>query len=1313
MNFPKTLLASLAVAAQGLNAAHAAENMIGRQSQNEGMTVVPAPSPVTIDGDLKEWDFSGRIWVFADSAVRERYSVETAAMWDKENLYLAAKWKDPTPMFSLINPADNPDEGWKEDAWQMRILTDHPLWITTWYYTPKKQPAMHFAHWKNPDNERDGQDVQLLVAPEGGNDLGDGAQMFYKANPEGNGFVQEIKIPWKLLYKTVPPIAPGLTLKLGNEFLWSDPSGKTFPIHRYADNMQPGKTSREFYWSARDSWGDAKLVAKGNVPPRQYISDEARVEGSIPLRLNLPSNAARFTVVLEDAKGSRIRTIAADADPTDYAVSTKGKTRLVEVKWDGLDDRGKLAAPGNYRVRGLTHRGLGAEYEMCFYNPGTPPWPTVNQNGGWGADHSAPNNVACGGDWTIITWPFAEGGSGIIGLDATGQKRWADRRGVSQVAADEKYVYAYVTGWYVKETLCRFDLETGATKPFVLDGKERAFDLPIKEILGVENPGEVKGLAAHNGKIALSLSTGKIAILDASSAKVLNQFDAPDAGPLAFDQHGKLFGLLGNAAYEISAANGASVRIVTLEKPVALSIDNDGNLLIADAGKDSQIKAFTPNGVPVYTIGVKGGRAIRGAYNPNALSHLSSVAVDSKNQIWTVESWNYPRRVAVWNRNGLVRDYLGNTGYAGASCYLHEQDPNLAYCGPLEFALDKINRTWKLQNVLWVPDKAQGESFEIATASNVIPQRFTRTVNGQAHEYMFAHDPDVQWGTGNVLFMERNGKWQPVAAICLAAHISGETDHDGGKVIAQPSGELAGLNAHDGIIWNDQNGDGKVQRAECEIVPAAKPATEKGGGKATLEISNGWGGRIGDDFSIYADGLTRYRPLRFTPDGAPVYGLAGKSEIGIKDNGDLVPIPDENRLICLSWDGYAGPTKLTSIDLKKGAVEWYYPNPFPGVHGSHNATMPKPGLLIGPLKTCGVAKVSDAIGNVFLMRGNLGQDFLMTTDGLYVGALFQDGRLPGEALPAKEEQLRGMPMEGFSEGGEPFNGWFGKQSDGKIRLTTGMAREAGMILEIKGLATIQRFDGGTLKVSGPQLAQAATDNANRAQKTAGAKIYSIRKVDKPPLIDGADDEWKDVPEMSIARTGQPDKATVKLVYDATNLYAFFEVQDPSPWRNEGKDFARLFKTGDALDIQLSSNDKSHNDPQTGDKRIVISQLNGKPVAVIMEPLDHRVPATAKAYTSPVGTKNFGRVETLTEARIAVKKHGNTYSVEVALRLIEIGVAPQAGQNIRGDVGFISSDAAGLINTARTYWSNQQTNLVNDEPLEAWLYPQSWGTWTFE
>ncbi|MDP6358070.1 MAG: hypothetical protein QF473_23340, partial [Planctomycetota bacterium] len=70
-------------------AAEDAQNMIGRQSHNIGLTVVPAQGAVTINGRLDDWDWSGRIWIFADKLVRNRYSAEVGAMWDKDNLYLA------------------------------------------------------------------------------------------------------------------------------------------------------------------------------------------------------------------------------------------------------------------------------------------------------------------------------------------------------------------------------------------------------------------------------------------------------------------------------------------------------------------------------------------------------------------------------------------------------------------------------------------------------------------------------------------------------------------------------------------------------------------------------------------------------------------------------------------------------------------------------------------------------------------------------------------------------------------------------------------------------------------------------------------------------------------------------------------------------------------------------------------------------------------------------------------------------------------------------------------------------------------------
>jgi hypothetical protein len=176
------------------------------------------------------------------------------------------------------------------------------------------------------------------------------------------------------------------------------------------------------------------------------------------------------------------------------------------------------------------------------------------------------------------------------------------------------------------------------------------------------------------------------------------------------------------------------------------------------------------------------------------------------------------------------------------------------------------------------------------------------------------------------------------------------------------------------------------------------------------------------------------------------------------------------------------------------------------------------------------------------------------------------------------------------------------------------------------------------------------------------------------------------------------------------LYTLFEVSDPNPWLNAGKDFGRLFKTGDSVDIHLSNviGAKPHNDPQRGDMRILLSQLQGKPVAILMMAVDPTAPKElGKNYTTG-WTKHFDRVEQLTNAKVAVKVEGKRYFVEAAIPLANLGLTLKSATTLRGDVGFISSDAMGINNTARTYWANQATNLVNDEPLEAWLYPNSWG-----
>ncbi len=1270
------------------------QNMIGRQSQNEGLNVLPVPGAMTIDGDLADWDWSGRMWVFADTGVRTRYSVEAAAMWDAEYLYLGAIWKDPTPMFNMIDPAFNPNEGWKSDCWQIRILSDRIGHLTTWHFTGGEQPVMHV----NYSPRGVGGETFVLAAETGGRDLGRGVQMAFRRHPDGAGYNQEMRIPWQMIFETVPAIEPGLALRLGFEFLWGDPTGRHWPQHRYADNMQPGVTSREFYWSNTRAWGDATLLAEGNLEPRSYVSTEGRLRGTVPIRFDLPLDGQRFTVVVETADGRRVRNLGGDLDPAEYTVKTNDATRTVEVLWDALDDNGKLVAPGTYATRGLSHGGIGAEYEQCFYNPGTPPWEVRAGTGAWGSDHNPPLNVAPGGDMVVISWGGAEGGSGIIGIGPDGLKKWGEKRGGRSIAADSAYVHAIASSTYAKGVLTRFDVKSGRPAPYMHDGQARPFELHMAQIFDGEEVGDALTLALHDGVLALALSTDRLALLDAESAMPRRLLEVPAARALAFAPDGTLYGIIADRVQRIDLDSGALAPLALpgLGQPVGLAFTAEGRLVVADAGVDSQVKIYDPAGKRVRDIGRRGGRPLRGRFDPQALMRISSVAVDHAGTIWVVENWNDPRRVSLWSADGeRIRDYIGNTAYAGTGSYLHDEEPDLAYVGSVEMKLDRETRAYEVTRILWVPAPEASEAFPLWSHPHSFPnpKLLTSEAAGERRRYLYFNG---MYSRYHAMYMHHDEAWRPVAAL---AHV---------KYLPEPiKANLFGdLNDKASLFWNDLDGDGRLSRDECIIVPEG------------LELGAGWGQMPGDDLSIYANGIVRYRPLRFMDDGAPVYGPDGMVEVGHADRGEVVPVDAEDLLLVMSRVGYPrrGPG-IQGVDRSTGAVRWAYPDPYPGVHGSHRSPMPEPGMLIGTLRMMGVAWVDDTVGRVFALRGNLGQDYFMTTDGLFVGAMFQDGRLPAPSLPETEDMLVGMPMEMFSGGGEPFGGWFGRHRDGRIRLLTGFPRQAAMILEVRGLDSIRRFDGPNLSIDLPLLLQAEADNAARTVTDEAPKIYAIGRAQRKIAVNGDAADWEGVASMPLARRGSPDGGTARLAYDDTHLYAIFEINDRSPWRNEGRDFTRLFKTGDAVDLQFNVNPKTPADRRevaAGDVRLLIAPFGGKPTTVLMKPIEPDAPTEAgHVYSSPVQPRAFARVQVMAAAKVAVKLRAGAYTVEAAIPLAEIGLSPQAGISLRGDVGFISSDEQGMINVARTYWANRLTNLVNDEPSEAWLYPAQWGTWTFE
>jgi hypothetical protein len=1063
------------------------------------------------------------------------------------------------------------------------------------------------------------------------------------------------------------------------------------------------------------------VSATGNsTPPSEsFATRKELVRGILPIRIAIPADAKRFTITINDSQGHRVRNLIGDADPADYELKNKDKKspiRIVEVGWDCLDDHGGLVRPGSYYAVALTHKGLSATYEMSFYNPGNPPWATNDGSGAWGSDLCPPHLLAVAGKWMIIGWEACAAGSGIIGLDVRGQKRWGESHGVTALAADEKYVDCMLNEPDERKSgLARIAVQDGSRQPFVVEGQPWPV-ISMQKIFDSTNAvGNVTGMSVHGNRLVLALSDGRIALLDAETAKLIKTIDAPKPQGVAFGSNGKLYALLDGGVREIDLDIGTLLPVPTpgVTQATAMAVDRDGNIVVADCGPDCQVKAFRPDGKSAYSCGIKGGRPIRGEFEKNGMRAMSSVAVDDKGRVWVAESSEYPRRVSVWGRDGrLVCDYIGNAAHSGVGAYLHDEDPDLGYYGPCEFKLNRKHMTWDLTRVLWVPDAVKNEYFPISP-SPAGAQIFTSKASGTKRTYLYSHDGP------QVVYMKRNGGWQPVAALCQVYQLSGRIDwrDTSGKNDLQPSGQFAGMNLRDGLIWNDKNKDGQLTLDECVIIAADSINKDGHGPQARLKLGDGIGGRIGGDLCIFVDGLTCYRPQGFTDDGAPLYGKEGITEFGMHDGGDLAPVSDEGRLLVLSQNGHEGSRWLRCLDTKSSIVSWEYPSCF-HVGQTAQAPMPKPGMMIQPVKLIGTAHINSDIGTIAAIRGNLGEDYFLTTDGLYVGALFSDSRLSPVSMPEKpEKKIKGMQMDSMSEGNESFNGWFGIQSDGVIRLVNAMAGNAATILQVHGLDTIRRCQGVRLDVDPVLLVKAEQENIACVSVNASAPAYTVKRLAASPRIDAKSMDWSGIPAMTIEREGTPSRGTAKVAYDDVNLYVLFEVEEPDPWQNEGRDFRRLFKTGDAMDIQFNVN------PQTAaqrsgllpsDVRIVFSRLGDRPVAVLMKPLDPAATVEkAVKYRSPVGERLFDSVEIMPDAQVSVRVDETHCRLEAAIPLKSIGLAPRAGMSLRGDAGIISADVHGRADIARTYWSNKLANIVNDDPTEAWLYPTTWGEWRFE
>lgn len=1280
-------------------------NTWATQTDNHGIHAVPTPGPVVIDGKLADWDLSGRILICYDlETLREVYSVEAAMMYDAANCYIALRWKDPVPLGNSHDPHYQASKGWAGDSVQLRLKTDRITHATAWYYAAKQQSFIHLEYGKSLTEPFGGGQKPLF--PVAGWKLDGGAEQAFLADADGRGYVQEVKLPWTLI--TNSGQAPLSGFACGFDVLWGEAD---WPVHRYTDNLATGHTSREFFWTAHQAWGPVVMEKTGKLtlPKPAYLValEEAVAGGVVPVPYTAPK-AGRVTLAIDDAQGRRVRNLT--------AAQTRNAGANVE-QWDGLDDAGKPVPPGEYRLRGLIHEGIRANWLMSFSSPGNPPWTTPDGTGAFYGDHTAPQAAASAGDYVALACPMGEGGQHLIGCDLNGQRLWglANRiafdGGHISLATDGKILW--VANDAKQSTIYRVEVATGRYAPWTLKsvdatGKSSA---PVLDHLVTEAPGYTSGknlgvnlssIAVRDGLLAVCLKReNQVLVLDGDSTWVNRRIAVPEPRSVAWQSDGSLVVLSGSQLKRIQPND----QIEAFGKPewsdaTYLTSDSQDNLYLSLRGERQQVQVLTKSGAPVRTIGVAGGRPFHGAYIAGGMRQPGQPAVDRTGRLWVPEETFNPKRTSIWNTSDgtLVKELVGTTGYAGAGS-LNPDDPTMGFSEQTVFKLDLTNGTSQ-------PTFSVGaggsdvHGHGATTTDEIFPPRIheltNRTITRNGMIYAFT--TDSARGSDEVHCTLYDGKtWRS------AAHIGSVPTRDLEGQDAKYRNPL--FNGHGGehYIWVDADGDGRVQSAELSFSKTI-------GAEGLRLRSNYWGQLPGPDGAVpymteRNDRIVRFPITGFSACGAPQYTFAAVDVLTLDQsiagggNGEGMVMGGANGLIHVNQD------PLITID-SSGKVLGTYPNPHCSVHGSHNALAARPGYLIGPSSILGTADLGGDVGGVWYLNGNLGENYLFTADGLWIQSVFKDCR---GGFDTPTQAVRGMSVDAMTAGGESFGGNFIQTKDGR-HLLIACGTDA-RVIELSGLKSLSRFSGSfTYTPDQWRAAQQAAED--RVAKANQPKRFSVPKATGTIAIDGKAEEWpeltNDQATVLLIGAGKRPAARAALRWSPSHLTIAWRVlTDHDRPLNVGQDDRLLFKSGDAVDLMLIGGDPAG-------QRLLLTTLAGQPTAVHYE---KHVAGTAEAarvpFSSPWRTIHFDRVTRPTDVAVAFGKINGGWFAEAQVPWARLGITPAAGQELRADVGVLSADRGGTTTVARTYWSNRATGLVNDIPGEAELTPKLWGTIVLE
>ncbi len=1235
------------------------------ETENFGLQILPAPVNVNVDGASGEWDLSASVFACGDvENYRDKFGVWFSAMYDSQKLYLLARWNDDTPMNNSGSTAGN--FGWDGDCIQIRVVAD--------YDKPYEQRNV-FNCWYGAD----GKDVverdtpgKTKRSPKGDDIKADGALQAFKKNADGKGYVQEIAIPWALITGDGLPRKAGDSLVLTIEPNFT--AGPTNGRMSIKDIFRPGITlDRVFTFQNKRIWGIATLETAGKVSPRPVrlsdsrefavkldngisvvnwagINGEAIQTGFKPIKFTLPVDGIVSLQILND-KGDVVRNLLT-AEPL--------KKGAQEVLWDGLTmpmyrSPGQPVPSGVYSWRAIYHTGIGIVLRGWACSSGQTPWDGPNAGDNWGGDMGAPCAVTTDGKKIYLGWGGSEAGKALVVTDFAGIVQWRHKRGgfggAQLIAVDVGTAYVLDGG----DLFC-LDTATGKYVPWA--GGQTS-DVAVASLWPADilkKPAGLSGLDARNGKLYMtgsSIDGGWILIIDAKTGKAVKTISVPVPGAIRVVTDDKLYVVSnGKTVLCLNTATGAQNIVVDkLSNIAGLAVDAAGNIYVAVNAPDYQVKVFRADGKALRVIGKKGGRPLEGPWQAQGMYNLAGITVDASGQLWVTENTLYPRRISVWNaKNGkLVKELFGPTHYGASGGAIHPKDPNVMVGEGCEWKLNAKTGKASCKGVF----DTSGQGFLGGNG-------FARfCIGNKGRDYLA-----VMQGANMAIYERLSpGRYAKRSTI--------SSDRKTNKT----------------VIWSDINNDQQAQENENLILPQYQ----------LLGGYYNWSMYINTDMTVY--GGNGYLPVTgYTACGAPKYDPAAFKAIP----GLPAGLPSLDNKLVLAC-GVEQTEYYQCNDTATGKQLWRYPNQFAGVHGSHVAPPPVPGMLRGAFGPVGSAKVPVA-GDIWAINTNVGEWHILTRDGYYLTRLFEPDGLKVEFPDKVVPGVRIDRVPG-GMGGEDFGGSLVQAVDGKVYLQAG--KVALWNCQLTGLDGIKSLPGGSIDFTADDAKQAIRMREIALQQVVGIRRAAIRSI--TPTFTGS--IGKDFTGAEIINYKKQDDAAVRtaMTWDTKNLYAGWEVTDKTPWVNGATDPVMLYLSGDTADLQIGTNpkaDKNRGEAVAGDIRISIGNYQGKATAVLYRKIsDIKKP---RLFSSGI-MKDYEMqyADVLTDAVINVAVNpGKGYTIEVALPLATLGLKPTG--SIRGDIGVTHGDPAGQRTRLRTYWSNQQTGLVDDAVFELMMTPKNWG-----